>query len=397
MHEKKGPRGADAGRGADGVHHSLLTDDPFRKVIERLGARVKKQGDRTATALCPAHGDHNPSLSIKVGDDGRVLLHCHGGCPFASIVAALGLEPRDLFPQEPRWEQVANYWYHDQDGKPVFQKIRWRLPDGTKAYSFRKADGTKGMGGKHILYQLPALLKAERGSLIFVAEGEKCVDRLTKSLGLLATCNPCGAKLWTKLDKATRRLAFAGQDVVALQDNDEEGLFFVQSVGADLFSKRPIAKRVRILPPEALSLTEKGDDVVDWYAQKFADRVSTKEEREALREEFLTIVEEKAEVWSLQDAGPETLGKVGTMGRFSRRRTGKTVEHRLGSQPATREFTTSPCQVGNTVWTVLTRQAAAWRHPGRGDVGVNTVSTIDIPTTNPPPTGARNRRRPGEP
>ena len=27
-------------------------------------------------ALCPAHDDHNPSLAIGVGDDGRVLLTC---------------------------------------------------------------------------------------------------------------------------------------------------------------------------------------------------------------------------------------------------------------------------------------------------------------------------------
>ena len=27
-------------------------------------------------ALCPAHDDHDPSLSIDMGDDGRILLHC---------------------------------------------------------------------------------------------------------------------------------------------------------------------------------------------------------------------------------------------------------------------------------------------------------------------------------
>src|SRR5262245_61182843 len=49
-------------------------------------------------ARCPAHEDRNPSLSIGVGDDGRVLLHCWAGCTVQAILGALGLELRDLFP-----------------------------------------------------------------------------------------------------------------------------------------------------------------------------------------------------------------------------------------------------------------------------------------------------------
>lgn len=48
-------------------------------------------------ALCPAHGDKTPSLSIKEGDDGRVLLHCFAGCGIGEIVAAMGLRMSDLF------------------------------------------------------------------------------------------------------------------------------------------------------------------------------------------------------------------------------------------------------------------------------------------------------------
>lgn len=47
---------------------------------------------------CPAHGDKTASLSVRLGDDGRVLLHCFGGCSFNEIVAALGIEARQLFP-----------------------------------------------------------------------------------------------------------------------------------------------------------------------------------------------------------------------------------------------------------------------------------------------------------
>ena len=48
-------------------------------------------------ALCPAHGDKTPSLSVKEGDHGRVLLHCFAGCGIGEIVAAMGLRMADLF------------------------------------------------------------------------------------------------------------------------------------------------------------------------------------------------------------------------------------------------------------------------------------------------------------
>jgi hypothetical protein len=48
-------------------------------------------------ARCPAHDDHDPSLSVKEGTDGRVLLKCHAGCTTDEIIAALGCEMRDLF------------------------------------------------------------------------------------------------------------------------------------------------------------------------------------------------------------------------------------------------------------------------------------------------------------
>jgi hypothetical protein len=43
------------------------------------------------------HGDANPSLSVKDGANGKLLLHCHVGCDYRDIVAALermGIVPR---------------------------------------------------------------------------------------------------------------------------------------------------------------------------------------------------------------------------------------------------------------------------------------------------------------
>ena len=48
-------------------------------------------------ALCPAHHDRDPSLSISQADDGRVLIKCHAGCATESVVEAIGREMSDLF------------------------------------------------------------------------------------------------------------------------------------------------------------------------------------------------------------------------------------------------------------------------------------------------------------
>ena len=43
-------------------------------------------------ACCPAHDDHNPSMHVNEGADGRILVKCYAGCTTAAIVAAMGLK-----------------------------------------------------------------------------------------------------------------------------------------------------------------------------------------------------------------------------------------------------------------------------------------------------------------
>lgn len=73
---------------------------------EEIARRCKgyRQNGSGWLACCPSHPDHNPSLSIATGTDGRVILKCFTGCSFEAIVQALSLDPSDLFP--PR-EEVA--------------------------------------------------------------------------------------------------------------------------------------------------------------------------------------------------------------------------------------------------------------------------------------------------
>ena len=72
--------------------------------IENLLARlekVKSTGNGKWLACCPAHPDKSPSLGVKQTDDGKILIHCFGGCPVTEIVSAIGFQLSDLMPDEP--------------------------------------------------------------------------------------------------------------------------------------------------------------------------------------------------------------------------------------------------------------------------------------------------------
>jgi hypothetical protein len=51
-----------------------------------LGGR---RSGSTWLARCPAHDDDDPSLALRDGDDGRILVHCHAGCDQRDVIDAL--------------------------------------------------------------------------------------------------------------------------------------------------------------------------------------------------------------------------------------------------------------------------------------------------------------------
>ena len=66
----------------------------LKRVLARL-PKARREGDQWV-APCPNHDDSEPSLSVAE-KNGKVLLHCFGGCSTKDVVAALGLEWSDLF------------------------------------------------------------------------------------------------------------------------------------------------------------------------------------------------------------------------------------------------------------------------------------------------------------
>lgn len=71
---------------------------PIDRLLSPLSG-VKQTGPDRWIALCPAHGDKNPSLSVRELPDGTVLIRCWAGCGAADVVAAVGLGLADLFPR----------------------------------------------------------------------------------------------------------------------------------------------------------------------------------------------------------------------------------------------------------------------------------------------------------
>lgn len=87
-------------------HVERATAEPL---LSRLD-RVKKSGDGWM-ARCPAHDDRTASLSVTEAPD-KVLVHCFGGCRTEDVLAAVGLEFKDLFPPRPRPESPAEFRQH---------------------------------------------------------------------------------------------------------------------------------------------------------------------------------------------------------------------------------------------------------------------------------------------
>ena len=66
-------------------YNSLRTS--VADIIAALNGR--NLGNESGICRCPAHDDKNPSLSIKSGDGGKLIVFCHAGCSYTDIMAAL--------------------------------------------------------------------------------------------------------------------------------------------------------------------------------------------------------------------------------------------------------------------------------------------------------------------
>ncbi len=226
-------------------------------VIDTFLAALPRPATRSGNgweARCPAHEDAHASLSLTTGEDGRVLVKCHAGCPTEAIVAAVGLTMADLFPPKDHTGPEHVYDYCDEQSTLHFQVVRspgkkfWqRRPDGAGGWTW-KLDGVR-----RLLYRLPDLAAKKA---VVIVEGEKDADRLW-SIGVPATTNAGGAGKWR--GEYVEQLQAAGvQRVVILPDNDEPGEKHGLGVARSCQTAGLSVKVVRLpdLPPKG--------DVSDW-------------------------------------------------------------------------------------------------------------------------------------
>jgi hypothetical protein len=77
----------------------LTLQEILNIVAKHTGSSPKLSG-RSYRACCPAHDDRHASVSIALGDNGKILLYCFVGCTVEEICSSLGLSLKDLFPKK---------------------------------------------------------------------------------------------------------------------------------------------------------------------------------------------------------------------------------------------------------------------------------------------------------
>lgn len=283
------------------------------EVLQKLNG-VHQAGQNQWMARCPCRNDdHNPSLSVGMGNDGRILFNCHrgGGCDASAVCDALEITVADLYPEKPKATQqklqLTNTWdYRDADGKLLFQKLRYVDDMDKKTFRQRRPDGAGGWeynlnGIPKVLYRLREVVEAvAAGSDVWVVEGEKDADNVTKT-GRCATTMPGGAGKW--LDEHTDTLVDAKR-VVVVADNDEPGTEHAFMVAARLEARGvPVLLLHSPVGKDVTDLLRSGHEITD------LEKLARPGELVLPDDPFSTVV---AELVDLAQDGSTTVGqKVG--------------------------------------------------------------------------------------
>lgn len=311
--------------------------------------KVKATGGQHLV-VCPGHPDKSPSLAVKEGSDGSILLKCHAGCPTERILAAMGLDASALFePKDsaPKRTIHAEYSYHDEDGKLLFQAIRYT----PKGFSQRRPDGNGWIynlqGVRRVVYRLPELLGQK--AILFV-EGEKDADAAWK-LGIPATCNPMGAGKWDQ-SYAHQILKQGAQRVAVIPDNDAPGAAHAVTVTAGL---QAVGLEVRLVPlpgvpdhgdlSDYLAIGHSKEDLLALVkASPLADRVDIAPKVQVEPRRFTSLGEQRY----VMDIHPEGISlEVNRLRRSSQELTGELIVKVNGHFPNARTFSDGVLNAGD--------------------------------------------------
>lgn len=173
---------------------------PIDLILSKL-KKVKKNTNGKWTALCPAHDDKKPSLSISVDNDGKVALHCFTGCQTKHILSSIDLQLSALFPnnqknliiQSNKKQNLTLALIAKDKHLPEsflnelgvvqirnYLQITYFLEDGSKAIRQRKRTALKAKDGSFwnqkkgelVPYGLWKLSEAKQKGFLLLPEGE---------------------------------------------------------------------------------------------------------------------------------------------------------------------------------------------------------------------------------
>jgi putative DNA primase/helicase len=231
-----------------------VTSAPAWVVFEKRG--LTQKGDYWLS-LCPSHNDDKQSLGIKIGEGGKMLIHCYAGCSVAQVCEALKVDLKFLWPPSDKaykpTEQsrvVAEYDYTDEAGKLLYQ-VQRTDPKGFRQRRKTETGWEWKLGDvRRVLYRLPELLK-QKSRPVIIVEGEKDVDNLRK-IGLLATTCAGGADGW----RPEYSQSLVDRHCIVIPDNDPPGEEFAAVVCTWI---------PNVMPMRLPGVPLKGD-VSDWIA-----------------------------------------------------------------------------------------------------------------------------------
>jgi len=113
--------------------------------------RVRQHGN-TAMARCPSHDDGSASLSLSRKQD-RTLIHCFAGCTADEVLAAVGMNLRDLFDDTEGYRREYTPMRPRQDHEliPSMDHLLDRMArqiglESTPGYWLRRADDFAKVG-----------------------------------------------------------------------------------------------------------------------------------------------------------------------------------------------------------------------------------------------------------
>lgn len=181
---------------------------------------------------CPAHEDHNPSLSVSE-HDGKVLIHCFAGCTAEAVAQAVGAEWAAFF--QPR--QDAHQTASQPLGAPyivsTFGEARhWRQNTTTGKRMWWEP---KGVNPRKLLYGLEHL--TEDAQAVLLVEGETPADavrEVARANGIVTLATVCGAS--AAPEPTTLRPLFT-RFVYLWPDCDAPGLAHMEAIARLLYAQ----------------------------------------------------------------------------------------------------------------------------------------------------------------